>query len=74
EPIPDLSWVKIEKNYFGNVAPGGAIETDISVTIPSGSEYSGKKYQVYIYSHTAGEGTFRVGIMGRILLKTAPSK
>lgn len=73
EPIPDLSWVKIEKNYFKDVGPGGSVETDILITIPSGKEYFGKKYQVYIYSHTAGAGTFRVGIMGRILLNISPA-
>lgn len=74
EPIPDLSWVKIDKNYFEKIGPGQSAETDISITIPSGDEYYGKKYQVYIYSHTAGQGTFRVGIMGRILLTTAAAK
>lgn len=74
EPIPDLSWVKIDKNYFEKVKPGDAIKTDISISIPTGNKYYGKKYQVYLYSHTAGEGTFRVGIMGRILLNMAPAK
>ncbi len=71
EPIPDLSWVKIEKNYFKDVGPGGSVETDMTITIPDNKEYYGKKYQVYIYSHTAGKGTFRLGIMGRILIHTA---
>lgn len=71
EPIPDLSWVKIEKNYFKDVGPGASIETDVTITIPGGAEYYGKKYQVYIYSHTAGAGTFRLGIMSRILIHTA---
>ena len=71
EPIPDLSWVTIEKKYFEKIGPGGSIETDILVTIPDNKEYYGKKYQVYIYSHTAGQGTFRVGLMSRILIETA---
>ncbi len=71
EPIPDLSWVRIEKGYFKDVGPGQSIETDISVTIPSEPQYYGRKYQVYIYSHTAGAGTFRLGIMSRILIHTA---
>ncbi len=73
EPIPDLSWVKIERNYFKDIGPGGSAETDMTITIPDSKEYYGKKYQVYIYSHTAGQATFRVGIMGRLLLNTAPS-
>jgi len=69
EPIPDLSWVKIEKNYFEKVGPGQSVETDISISIPKGKEHAGKKYQVYIYSHTAGKDTFRMGLMGRVLLE-----
>ena len=70
EPIPDLSWVKIGKGYFEHIGPGGSAETDISIAIPAGKEYYGKKYQVYIYSHTTGQGTFRVGIMSRLLINT----
>jgi len=70
EPIPDLSWVVIEKGYFEKVGPGESIETDILISIPRDEEYAGKKYQVYIYSHTAGKETFRTGLMGRILIET----
>lgn len=69
EPIPDLSWVKIEKSLFEKVGPGASVETDISITIPKGKEHAGKKYQVYIYSHTAGDETFRTGLMGRVLIE-----
>lgn len=73
EPIPDLTWVKVEKNYFEKVGPGQSISTDIKITIPAGDLFRGKKYQVYVYSHTAGAGTFRIGIMSRILFTTARS-
>ena len=69
EPIPDLSWVKIEKDYFENIGPDRCIETDIFITIPKDRSHSGKKYQVYIYSYITGGGSFRVGIMSRILLE-----
>ena len=68
EPIPDLSWIKIQKTYFKNVAPYGKAETDIMIKIPKNKNLYGKKYQVYIYSHTAGKQTFRMGLMSRILL------
>lgn len=74
EPIPDISWVKIKKDYFKKVGPKESIETDIIIKIPPRQKYYGKKYQVYIYSHTAGEGTFRIGLMGRILFSTTPSR
>jgi hypothetical protein len=72
EPIPDLSWVKIEKDYFGEVGPKKSIDTDITITIPNDKAYYGKKYQVYIYSHTAGKAALRIGLMGRILLEIMP--
>jgi hypothetical protein len=71
EPIPDLSWVKVDKNYFKKVGPGDSIETDIYISIPKDRKYAEKKYQVYIYSHTAGNDTFRMGILGRILIEIA---
>ena len=69
EPIPDLSWVVIKKSYFKNIGSNKSAKTDILVTIPPGKEYLGKKYQVYIYSHTAGKETMRMGIMSRILIE-----
>ena len=76
EPIPDLSWVAIEKDYFKEVGPGKSAETDILISIPKDKECWGRKYQVYIYSHTAGKETFRMGIMSRILIeiKEVPTK
>ncbi len=71
EPIPDLSWIEIEKNSFKEIGPGQAAETDISITIPKGKKHRGKKYQVYIYSHTTGQATFRTGLMSRILFEIA---
>lgn len=74
EPIPDLSWVKIEKPSFKGIGPGKSAETDITISIPKKGKYRGKKYQVYIYSHTAGKATFRMGLMSRILLTTSSKK
>ena len=71
EPIPDLSWIKIQKSYFKKIGPGESAETDIAIKIPKNSQFYGKKYQAYIYSHTAGEETFRMGLMSRILIHTA---
>jgi len=68
EPIPDLSWVMVEKNYFKDVGPNKTAETNLTITIPKDEDHYGKKYQVYIYSHTAGKATFRMGLMSRLLL------
>ncbi len=71
EPIPDISWVEIEKDSFKGIGPGQAAETDIRISIPKGKGHKGKKYQVYIYSHTTGQATFRTGLMSRILFEIA---
>jgi len=69
KPIPDLSWVVIDKDYFKDVGPGQSAKTDISIKIPNDRKYAGKKYQVYLYSHTAGKETMRMGLMSRLLLE-----
>jgi len=69
EPIPELSWVTIEKNTFKDIAPGQSAKTDILISIPNQDMHKGKKYQVYIYSHTTGKAMFRVGLMSRILIE-----
>jgi len=74
EPIPDLSWVVIEKNFFEGLKPGETVKTDILISIPKKGKYAGKKYQVYIYSHTTGEQTFRTGLMGRLLIEINKKK
>jgi hypothetical protein len=71
EPTPNLGWVKVVKKYFKNIGPNQSAKTDIIIRIPNKKKYYGKKYQVYIYSHTAGKGTFRVGLMSRLLIHTA---
>ena len=70
EPIPDLSWIHIKKDYFQKVKPGESVKTDIEISIPESKKYQGKKYQVYIYSHTAGKAAMQVGLMGRLLIHT----
>ena len=59
EPIPDLGWIKLEKTEFKNIKPDEAATTDVIITIPDDEQYLGKKYQVFIWSHTVGK---RVGV------------
>jgi len=69
EPIPDINWVMVEKSYFVDIGPDKEAETDILISIPDDEALYGKKYQVYIYSHTAGTAaTFRMGLMSRLFL------
>lgn len=68
EAIPDLAWVTIETDHFKDIGPGEKAETDVFISIPKGKEHEGKKYQVYLYSHTEGQATFRTGLMSRLLI------
>lgn len=65
EIIPDISWVKIVKDFF-TVEPGGEARTDIILSIPDDERYSGKSYQVMIWSRGVGGG-IGVGLKSRIL-------
>jgi len=70
EPIPDVSWVELEKDYFF-VEPSKYAVTDVIVTIPNDKKYLGKKYQAYIWSQTVGEGALPIalGLKSRLLLE-----
>ena len=70
EPIPDASWIELEKDYF-SVEPSKNAVTDVIVTIPSDKKYLGKKYQAYIWSHTVGKGKLPIalGLKSRLLLE-----
>jgi len=72
EPIPDASWVELEKDYFF-VEPSKYAVTDIIITVPNDKKYLGKKYQVYIWSQTVGGGQLPIalGLKSRLLLETS---
>jgi len=53
EPIPDPSWIRVDKDFF-ELSPGEKAISDITISIPNDEEYFGKKYQAMIWSHTVG--------------------
>lgn len=72
EPIPDTSWIKLEKDKFENVLPGHSIDTDIFVVIPQSTSLLGKKYQAYLYSYIEPVplmAVVTVGLNTRLLLE-----
>jgi hypothetical protein len=70
EPIPEASWIELEKDYF-SVEPSKSAVTDVIVTIPNDKKYLGKKYQAYIWSHTVGKGNLPIalGLKSKLLLE-----
>jgi hypothetical protein len=75
EIIPDVSWVKIDRNLV-TVGPGETLTTDVHIFVPGKDIYSSKKYQFYIVSETVPEGsglTYGVGLKSRIIFSTLQS-
>jgi len=65
EPIPDISWIRLKREYF-TMGPGENAKTDVLIKIPDNEQYSGKSYQVYLWSHTIGR-SLGVGLKSRLL-------
>ena len=63
EPLPDASWIKIEKNIFDRVPSGAKIESDVTIVVPNSPLIEGKKYQFYVWTHTMPKpGVVGVGV------------
>lgn len=65
EPIPDIAWIKLSQKEFV-VEPNQSAKTDVIISIPDDKKYLGKKYQVFIWSHTVGRA-IGVGLKSRLL-------
>ncbi len=77
EPIPDASWISFEKDYFPNLKGKETAVTDVIITIPREKKYRGKRYQVYLWSHTiSGKGgtSIAVGLNSRLIFSIAGKK
>ncbi|MFH1777381.1 MAG: hypothetical protein ABH952_07485 [Candidatus Omnitrophota bacterium] len=72
EPIPDINWIEITEKEF-IIEPDKSIKTDVIITIPDDKKYLGKKYQVWIWSHTLGR-SIGVGLKSRLLLETVENQ
>lgn len=70
ESIPDLSWIKLSRDFFV-VDPGQSAIADVLITIPDDDKYLGKRYQVNIWSHTIGKQFLNVGLMSRLRITIA---
>ena len=52
-PIPDLGWISLDEDHFF-IEAGGTGKTDVHIDIPDDAGHFGKKYAVFIWSHTVG--------------------
>lgn len=75
EPIPDLSWIKVTKDFF-ELSPQKKAVSDIIIYIPDNEEYFGKKYQAMIWSHTVGEKglVLAYGLKSRVIFTVDKSR
>lgn len=64
--IPDLNWIKLEQTEFTGIKPKEAAITDVVISIPDDDIYRGKRYQVFIWSHTIGT-KIGVGLKSKLL-------
>ena len=71
EPIPDTSWIRLEKYSF-KVASGKEAKTDVIISIPEIKEYKGKKFVVFILSRTT-QGMMRLGLESMLVLGISES-
>jgi hypothetical protein len=78
EPIPDLSWIQLQKTEF-SLDPGETAETDIIIKIPNDESLLGKKFHVSISPATSapkGDNrawlAFAVGLVCKLYLSIAP--
>lgn len=72
EPIPDTSWIGLEKYSF-QIEPGDEAGTDVFITIPENEAYRGKRYVVYILSRTT-EGMIRLALESTLILGISGSE
>ena len=67
--IPDKSWISLKEDYF-KLSPGQEAKTDVLIKIPDDQNLLGKKYQVYLWSHTIGR-SLGIGLKSRLLFSIA---
>jgi len=71
EPIPDASWIEMEKDSF-ILEPGQTAISDVLIKIPDDEKYFGKGFEVNLWSHTVGKGKMiAVGLNSRLLFSIA---
>ena len=68
EPIPDTSWLKLEKQDF-TVEPNHEAVTDVIISIPNDPQLLGRRFEAMIWSHTTTkQGVYNVGLQSQLLL------
>lgn len=71
EPIPDNSWIKLEKTQF-TVTPGHEAISDIDITIPNDTKLLGKRFEAHIWSKSwSKETAYGAGVESTLLIEVA---
>jgi hypothetical protein len=70
EPIPDTGWISLAPQHI-ELDPDSDQEVDITVTIPSASNWGGNNYECWLRATFKVLGIFQVELDCRLLLSTS---
>ena len=73
EAIPSTGWITLEPGSF-EVGGSSVVESNVSITLPDDDSILGKKYAVYLWSRTMGQGkgfSLGLGVKSRLLITVA---
>jgi hypothetical protein len=71
EPLPDTSWLKLDKTQFA-VEPGHEAVSDIIISIPNDAKLLGRRFEAHIWSKSRPhKGAYAAGIMSVLLVEVA---
>lgn len=73
EPIPDTRWIRVERSSF-TVPPGIEAATDVIISIPNDPALLGRRFVVYIWTHSENLSNTGIGLKGRLLLSISSQK
>ena len=73
DPIPDTDWIHLERSSF-TLTPGMEAATDVLITIPNDPALLGRRFVVYIWTHSENLSYSGIGLKGRLLLSISSLK
>ncbi len=80
KPLPDTSWIELEKSSFLDVPPKRNVFNDVFFKIPDNKKFRGGRYQFYVEMEggrtgkVQGMGRVAVGLRSRFLIAIASTE
>lgn len=75
EAVPDLGWVSFKPGRVNGIKPDATEGSVLTLSVPAGAAYAGRKFQVDLFLHTTGAGVHAVsmGLKPRLCFAVAPA-